>query len=117
MRRTKNRFAAAAGLAVALVCSGMAAAEDPTAEDSGAVARGAYLLAAGGCLACHTDEKGDGAPLAGGRALETPFGTFYTPNITPHGDEGLGAWSETDFLRALSRGRGPAGQPYYPAFP
>ncbi len=103
MRRAKRRaLEAATGLAAALACHGKVAPQEP-----GAVARGAYLLAAAGCIACHTDEKGGGPSLAGGRALETPFGTFYTPNITPHEEQGLGAWSEADFLRAMSRGRGP----------
>lgn len=84
---------------------------------SGAVARGAYVLRAAGCLACHTDAKNKGAPLAGGRALVTPFGTFYTPNITPDREHGIGAWSDADFLRALRAGVAPDGAHYYPAFP
>jgi mono/diheme cytochrome c family protein len=100
----------------ALLVSGTApaGAAAPETED---VARGKYLLRAAGCVACHTDEKGGGPPLAGGRALETPFGTFYTPNITPDPDTGLGGWAEEDFLRALGEGRDPQGRPYYPAFP
>ncbi len=54
----------------------------PPAGES--VARGAYLVRAGNCMACHT-ERG-GAPFAGGRAIETPFGAVYASNITPHGD-------------------------------
>lgn len=85
--------------------------------DTGAVARGEYVFRAAGCLACHTDEDGGGAPLAGGRALESPFGTFYSPNITPDREHGIGAWSEADFERALRRGVAPDGSPYYPSFP
>jgi len=66
------------------------------------VARGEYLLHAGGCLSCHTAPGG--APLAGGRAIATPFGTFYTPNITPDRETGIGKWSDADFLRALRKG-------------
>lgn len=84
---------------------------DPTVE------RGAYVFRAAGCLACHTDSKGGGAPLAGGRALKTPFGTFYSPNITPDPETGIGAWSAADFIRALRHGTSPDGDPYYPAFP
>lgn len=87
------------------------AAPDP------AVQRGAYVFRAAGCLGCHTDEKGGGAPLAGGRALKTAFGTFYSPNITPHPESGIGAWSEADFVTALRHGTSPEGDPYYPAFP
>lgn len=56
-------------------------------------------------------------PFAGGRALKTPFGVFYGPNITPHPKAGLGRWSEADFARAMREGRRPDGAHYYPAFP
>lgn len=81
------------------------------------VERGAYLAKAAGCLGCHTEDKEGAAPYAGGRALETPFGTFYGPNITPHPDAGIGRWSEKDFRRALREGVGPDGKHLYPAFP
>ncbi len=77
--------------------------------------RGEYVLTISGCSHCHTAEGGE--PLAGGRALETPFGTFYTPNITAHKTAGIGAWSAQDFLRALQHGESPEGSDYYPAFP
>ncbi len=89
--------------------------DDPGTSE--AVQRGAYVLRAAGCYGCHTDEKGGGAPLAGGRALKTPFGTFYSPNITPHPEHGIGAWSDAEFHDALRHGVTPAGDPYYPAFP
>ena len=79
--------------------------------------QGEYLFRAAGCAGCHTDEKNKGAPLAGGRALHTPFGTFYTSNITPDPDTGIGRWSEADFVRALRDGISPQGEHYYPAFP
>jgi len=79
--------------------------------------RGEYLAKAGGCLGCHTEEKDKAAPFAGGRALKTPFGTFYGPNITPHPQAGIGRWSEADFMRALREGRRPDGAHYFPAFP
>ena len=59
----------------------------------------------------------NGAPLAGGRALKTPFGTFYSPNITPDPVHGIGGWSDDDFVRALREGIGPDGSHYYPSFP
>jgi mono/diheme cytochrome c family protein len=79
--------------------------------------RGAYLAKAGGCLGCHTEAKEGATPYAGGRALKTPFGTFYGPNITPHPKAGIGSWSESDFLRALRLGVRTDGAHYYPAFP
>ena len=84
--------------------------------------RGEYLAKAGGCLGCHTVEEKEGSkekpvPFAGGRALETPFGTFYGPNLTPHPEAGIGRWSEADFMRAMREGRRPDGANYFPAFP
>jgi mono/diheme cytochrome c family protein len=79
--------------------------------------RGEYLAKAGGCVGCHTEEKKDAVPFAGGRALETPFGTFYGPNLTPHPQAGIGRWTEADFVRALREGVRPDGAHYFPAFP
>ena len=83
--------------------------------------RGEYIAKAGGCLGCHTveakDAKDKPAAFAGGRALKTPFGTFYGPNITPHPEAGIGRWSEADFMRAMREGRRPDGANYFPAFP
>ena len=87
----------------------------PARADDEVVARGAYLVRAGGCVACHTVPRG--AAFAGGRAMKTPFGTFYTPNITADLDTGIGRWSDADFLRALQDGISPAGEHYFPVFP
>jgi mono/diheme cytochrome c family protein len=85
--------------------------------DDAQVAHGAYVFQVAGCYGCHTDVKGGGKPLAGGRPLKTPFGTFYGPNITPDPTYGIGNWSEADFKRALRQGRAPDGAHLYPAFP
>ena len=87
------------------------------AADDAAIARGAYIFAAADCGTCHTDVKDHGAPLAGGRALVTAFGTFYTPNITPDPVNGIGHWSLSDFRRALREGVGRDGKFLYPVFP
>jgi mono/diheme cytochrome c family protein len=79
--------------------------------------RGEYLAKAGGCVGCHTEDRQDAQPFAGGRALKTAFGTFYGPNITPDANAGLGRWSEADFIRAMRFGDRPDGANYYPAFP
>jgi len=113
-RRRPAVIAAAALLGAGLLAlSGRGAA----AEKPDLVARGAYLVRAAGCVACHTDLKGGGPPLAGGRALRTPFGVFFTPNLTADPETGIGAWSEADFVAALRQGLGPDDSPYYPAFP
>jgi mono/diheme cytochrome c family protein len=79
--------------------------------------RGQYLSKAAGCVGCHTEERDNAQPFAGGRALKTPFGIFYGPNITPHPQAGIGRWSEQDFVRAMREGRRPDGANYFPAFP
>lgn len=83
--------------------------------DDALLKKGEYLLQISGCRHCHTQEGGDA--FAGGRALKTPFGTFYTPNITAHKTAGIGAWTSDDFRRALHEGVAPDGGDYYPAFP
>ena len=79
--------------------------------------RGEYLAKAGGCVGCHTEARQGAVAFAGGRALKTPFGTFYGPNITPDQNAGIGRWSEEDFVRAMRRGVRPDGANYFPAFP
>jgi mono/diheme cytochrome c family protein len=111
------------GLAAVLAIAGLplghcARAEDATAAASAPSAeRGAYVLAAAGCVECHTDKKNKGALLSGGRALATPFGIFFSPNITPDPATGIGKWSERDFRRAIHDGVGPKGAHFYPVFP
>ncbi|MGB5347778.1 MAG: cytochrome c [Woeseia sp.] len=87
------------------------------AADDEAIKRGQYLTFAGGCITCHTEDGDDAVPLAGGHKLESPYGTFYSPNITPDKKTGIGSWSDDDFVRAFHDGRNPAGDAYFPAFP
>lgn|SRR5208283_657745 len=83
----------------------------------GDVKRGEYLGRVANCVGCHTEDREGAVPYAGGRALKTPFGTFYGPNITPDRDAGIGRWSEADFIRAMRLGVRPDGAAYFPAFP
>jgi mono/diheme cytochrome c family protein len=78
--------------------------------------RGEYLARAAGCVGCHTLKSGS-QPYAGGRAMKTPFGTYYSPNITPDPETGIGAWSAADFLAALRDGVRPDGAHLFPVFP
>jgi mono/diheme cytochrome c family protein len=89
----------------------------PLAPAQGDAKRGEYLSKAAGCIGCHTETRKDAQPYAGGRALKTPFGTFYGPNITPHSQAGIGSWSEADFIRAMREGKRPDGANLFPAFP
>ncbi|MBC5767254.1 c-type cytochrome [Ramlibacter albus] len=79
------------------------------------VERGAYLARAGNCAACHTQRGG--APLAGGKGIDTPFGIVYASNLTPDAATGIGTWSSAEFWRAMHHGRSKDGRLLYPAFP
>jgi mono/diheme cytochrome c family protein len=79
------------------------------------LAQGAYLARAGNCAGCHT--MPGGVPFAGGRGVETPFGTVFAPNITPDARTGIGDWTSSEFWRAMHHGRSKDGRLLYPAFP
>jgi nicotinate dehydrogenase subunit B len=130
--RWKNPFvdrrgasATAAALCVAVV--GIAAAvmpwrsiapiarPDASTWSEATIARGRQLAALGDCAVCHT--VANGVTNAGGRAIETPFGTIYATNITPDVETGIGAWSYPAFERAMREGIHRDGRHLYPAFP
>ena len=90
-------------------------APTPLAATPDTLQRGGYLVRAGNCVACHTARGG--APLAGGRAIDTPFGAVYSSNLTPDAETGLGQWSAQDFWHALHHGRSRGGRLLAPAFP
>jgi mono/diheme cytochrome c family protein len=50
-------------------------------------------------------------------ALGSPYGTFYPPNISPDPKDGIGAWSEANFVTAMMKGTSPDGRHYFPSFP
>jgi mono/diheme cytochrome c family protein len=87
------------------------------AADEAQLKRGEVLFQAADCALCHTDTKGGGAPLAGGRPITTPFGVILSPNITPDRTTGIGDWSEAEFRRALRQGIGRDRQYLFPVFP
>jgi mono/diheme cytochrome c family protein len=109
---------AAAALVAWLNVRGEAPVDDvvPTGVPSAElVQRGAYLAKVGNCAACHTARGGP--LLAGGKGIETPFGTVYANNITPDPETGIGKWSADHFWRAMHHGRSRDGRLLYPAFP
>lgn len=87
------------------------------------VVNGERLFHAGGCDSCHGSkdtESGSGSQatvLGGGLAMNTPFGTFHVPNISPHATRGIGNWTMLDFVNAMHQGVSPDGRHYYPSFP
>jgi len=117
--RNLAQILALIGLALLMGCQGqdgggiqgVSAAVTPFERQ---MSRGEYLFRLSGCVQCHTQSPAQ--PLAGGYALKTQFGIFYSPNITP-AQTGLAKWQESDFVKALREGISPAGSPYYPAFP
>jgi mono/diheme cytochrome c family protein len=79
---------------------------------------GREMFYAGGCTACHAVPGAeDRTRLGGGRALKSPFGTFYPPNISSDPEDGIGRWTEAQFVTAMTKGTSPDGRHYYPAFP
>ncbi|MBX9648108.1 MAG: molybdopterin-dependent oxidoreductase, partial [Xanthobacteraceae bacterium] len=118
-------LATAAALCAAVVGIGAAvlpwraiapiARPDASVYSAATIARGQQLAALGDCAVCHTSVNG--ILNAGGRPLQTPFGTIYTTNITPDVETGIGAWSYPAFERAMREGIHRDGKQLYPAFP
>lgn len=112
---------AAVGMAAAVVVTLNLRGEEPlpaaeTLESTPAlVQRGEYLARVGNCMACHTTQGG--APFAGGRGIETPFGVVHSSNLTPDPAQGIGSWTSAEFWRAMHHGRSKDGRLLYPAFP
>jgi nicotinate dehydrogenase subunit B len=111
--------AAAIGIAAAVLpwrSIAPIARPDASVYSAETIARGKQLAALGDCAVCHTLANG-GTLNAGGRAIETPFGTIYSTNITPDVETGIGAWSYPAFERAMREGIHRDGRQLYPAFP
>lgn len=90
-------------------------AADLTTEQRTFVERGRYIARLGDCVACHTGNKAQ--PMAGGLALETPFGKLYSTNITPDTASGIGGYSFEQFDKAMRKGVAADGRNLYPAMP
>ncbi len=112
-----SRHRRSLGLLLALACISPGARAAPAADVAASIEQGRYLVHAGGCLTCHTDDSPNAVPLAGGRVLRTAFGSFYSPNLTPDRATGIGGWTDADLGRALREGVAPDGSNYYPVFP
>jgi mono/diheme cytochrome c family protein len=89
-----------------------------TANRAPDLENGRTLFYAGGCTSCHAVPNGeDRTRLGGGYALKSPFGTFHVPNISPHRQDGIGAWTPSQFVKAMREGVAPDGEHLYPALP
>jgi nicotinate dehydrogenase subunit B len=132
LARWKNPFAARRGVfatAAALVAAGIGVAAaalpwrsiapiappDASVFSAATIERGRHLASLGNCADCHTAIGG--VLNAGGRAIETPFGTIHSTNITPDSKTGIGNWSYPAFERAMREGIRRNGRHLYPAFP
>lgn len=116
MRNRKQRlFALVFGVALSAPGAGADAAGIDT-QNFEQIERGHYLTTVGDCAACHT-LPGSAHAFAGGRPIETPFGTLFSPNITPDPTTGIGAWTDQEFVNALTGGTGRHGTRLYPAMP
>jgi len=94
----------------------ISASELPTRTPD--LANGRYVFDAAGCASCHAvPGQPDRFRLGGGLSISTAFGTFHAPNISPDATDGIGKWTEADFVNAVMRGISPAGEHYFPAFP
>lgn len=111
MKNATRKFALAALLAGVMATPAWAGAQ----PDYQQVAAGHYQAILGDCMGCHTSPGGK--PFAGGAALQTPYGAFVPPNITPDAATGIGNWSEEQFRHAVKDGVGRGGQKLYPAMP
>jgi mono/diheme cytochrome c family protein len=126
-RCLKVAVIAAAGIVacVAVFWTATISATVPTAElvkYTPDVRNGMEIFNIGGCASCHASPNQDPSTvnrtrLGGGLALKSPFGTFYVPNISPNLEDGIGKWSEADFVTALWEGASPSGYHLFPAFP
>jgi mono/diheme cytochrome c family protein len=96
-----------------------ASALPPRAPD---LDNGKTMFNIGGCASCHTAPEADRSKvdrtrLGGGLALKSPFGTFYAPNISPDRSDGIGGWTEANFVTAMWKGTSEHGNNLFPAFP
>ncbi|WP_316175800.1 MULTISPECIES: cytochrome c [unclassified Bradyrhizobium] len=108
----------AAGLAVFWWLTQPSAITLAAATRAPDLANGQEMFNIGGCASCHAvPNQPDRLKLGGGLPLSSPFGTFYAPNISPDPTDGIGRWSEAEFVNAVVRGVSPDGSHYYPAFP
>ena len=73
------------------------------------LANGERMFHAGGCVSCHASSDNEsGLPLlGGGLAMETAFGVFHVPNISPDALHGIGQWAVLDFVNAMKKGVSP----------
>ncbi|SAL60214.1 cytochrome c, class I [Caballeronia telluris] len=119
--RALIRTIGALAMSGALIADAGAQSSAPKATAAGAkgdaaqIARGEYLARAGDCVACHTLPAGK--VFGGGRPMDTPFGTLFTPNISSDKATGIGNWTAAEFYTMMHTGKSRDGELLYPAMP
>lgn len=123
MRRIAVAILLLTPLAVWLITQPSTIPAEELPDYAGDAVAGERMFWAGGCASCHATPvdgrraKGaDKQVLGGGMTLESPYGDFHVPNISPH-EDGLGSWTTLEFVNAMMRGVSPDGRHYYPSFP
>lgn len=96
-------------------CASALEVPKPMTGTASTMSQGEYLARIGNCAGCHSARGGE--PYAGGVAIDTPFGTVYSSNLTPDPQTGIGRWSKDDFWRAMHDGQSRDGRLLLPAFP
>lgn len=86
-------------------------AEKPMPESAmkDPVKRGFYLATIGHCMKCHTapvEGRRDyrNALGTGGEQFKGPWGVSVSRNITPHKENGIGAWTDNEIKLAITKG-------------
>lgn len=80
------------------------------------VSYGAYVAGAlAHCTECHTPMDAKGHRVwsktgAGGPPLVGPWGAALPPNLTPHPQDGVGAWTDAEIVAAITTGVGREGE-------
>jgi hypothetical protein len=145
-------FAVGAGAFIAVASISIVAGQQPGSPyppakpqamaAAGTAARGAQLVALGGCHDCHTPKLQNGvpdmsrmlsghpqnAPLApeviGGvssnmllTAWRGPWGISLARNLTPDKETGIRSWTLADFKKTLRTGVNPKGEVLMPPMP
>ncbi|MFT7214144.1 MAG: mono/diheme cytochrome c family protein [Granulosicoccus sp.] len=115
-----SAMAAVAGIVFYVLTMPRVLSIDVIPDNTADLANGETMFWAGGCASCHAApdaEDNERLKLAGGVALDTPFGIFRVPNISPDVKHGIGTWTTLNFINAMVKGVSPDGRHYYPAFP
>ena len=83
------------------------------------VKKGFYLVTIGHCMECHTPMGPRGRDFEasygkGGFEFPGPWGKSVSRNITSHKEKGIGAWSDDEIKRAITKGVSKDGSPLKP---